>query len=186
VLAGHPGVAQAVVVVRENEHGDQRLVAYVVPADKAGPAEPDVEALTDLLGARLPQYMVPSVFVPLAGLPMTPSGKLDRAALPVPGQAAATAGRGPRNHDEEVLCRLFAELLGVEEVGIDVDFFSHGGHSLLATRLVGQVRNEFNVDVKVTTVFRNPTVAELAVRLRELATSNRPQVRRMTVQEERP
>jgi acyl carrier protein len=120
---------------------------------------------------------------------MTPSGKLDRTALPVPGQAKAPAGRGPRNPREEVLCRLFAELLGMEEVGIDVDFFDHGGHSLLATRLIGRIRNELNVDVKVTTVFRHPTVAKLAVQIEELATSNRPQLRpqlgQMTVQEKR-
>ncbi|MDT0616587.1 phosphopantetheine-binding protein, partial [Streptomyces lancefieldiae] len=102
-----------------------------------------------------------------------------------PGYAEAAAGRGPRNHDEEVLCRLFADLLDVEEVGIDTDFFAHGGHSLLATRLVGRIRNAFNVDVKVTTIFRYPTVAQLAVRLKEQATSNRPQLRQMTVEEKR-
>ncbi|APU21350.1 non-ribosomal peptide synthetase [Actinoalloteichus sp. GBA129-24] len=180
VLTGHPAVAQAAVVVREKRRGDQRLVAYVVPGAGADPAGVDVESLTDLLRGRLPEYMVPSAIVPIAELPTTPSGKLDRAALPDPGHAAAAAGRGPRNHDEEVLCRLFAELLGVEKVGIDIDFFSHGGHSLLATRLVGRIRGEFNVDVNVTTIFRNPTVAQLSVQLKELATSNRPQVRRMT------
>ncbi|MFD5184513.1 amino acid adenylation domain-containing protein [Streptomyces sp. NPDC058372] len=181
VLTGHPGVAQAAVIVRENEHGDKRLVAYAVPGDKAGPDGPDAETLTELLGASLPEYMVPSAVVPIAELPTTPSGKLDRAALPDPDQSPAAAGRGPRNHEEEVLCRMFAELLGVEQVGIDIDFFAHGGHSLLATRLVGRIRNEFNVDVKVTTIFRHPTVAELAGRLAELATSNRPRVRQMTV-----
>ncbi len=187
VLTGHPDVAEAAVVVREKAQGDQRLVAYVVPRAELDPPDADVESLTNLLAERLPDYMVPSAIVPIAGLPLTPSGKIDRAALPDPdpGNAAAAAGRGPRNHDEEVLCRLFAELLGVPEIGIDVDFFSHGGHSLLATRLVGRIRNEFNVDVNVTTVFRNPTVAQLAVGLKELATSNRPQVRRMTGQETR-
>jgi acyl carrier protein len=129
--------------------------------------------------------MVPSAIVPLAQFPMTPSGKLDRNALPVPGQAKAAAGRAPRNPKEEVLCRLFAELLGLEEVGIDVDFFDHGGHSLLATRLIGRIRNELKVDVKVTTVFRHPTVAQLAEQIEKLATSKRPQLRQMTVQENR-
>ncbi|MGB8944310.1 MAG: amino acid adenylation domain-containing protein [Streptomyces sp.] len=184
-LTARPDVSSAVAVVREDRAGDQRLVAYVVPGGRADPAGLDVEALTDLLQEQLPEYMVPSAIVPLAELPTTPSGKLDRAALPSPDYAEAAAGRGPRNHKEEVLCRLFAELLGVEEVGIDAGFFDLGGHSLLATRLIGRIRGELNVDVKVTTVFTNPTVAQLADRLDESATSNRPQLRQMTVEETR-
>jgi acyl carrier protein len=181
VLTAHPEVSTAVAVVREESAGDQRLLAYVVPVGKADPAELDIEALTALLQEQLPEYMVPSAIVPLAELPKTLSGKLDRAALPAPDYAEAAAGRGPRNHKEEVLCRLFAELLGVEEIGIDAGFFDLGGHSLLATRLIGRIRNELNIDVKVTMVFANPTVAQLADRLDELATSNRPQLRQMTV-----
>ncbi|MFJ9120265.1 amino acid adenylation domain-containing protein [Streptomyces sp. NPDC102394] len=185
-LTAHPDVDSAVAVVREDRPGDQRLVAYVVPGGGPDPAGPDLMALTELLRSRLPEYMVPSVIVPIAGLPATPSGKLDRAALPAPGHIEAAVGRGPRNHREEVLCGLFAELLGVEEIGIDVDFFSHGGHSLLATRLIVRIRSELDVDVKVTTVFRNPTVAQLAAQLDESATpKRRPQLRPMTVQEKR-
>ncbi|MFF4732255.1 amino acid adenylation domain-containing protein [Streptomyces mirabilis] len=184
VLTGHPEVAQAALAVREKTRGDQRLIAYVVPVAGVDPAGADVGSLADFLRARLPEYMVPSAIVPIAELPMTLSGKLDRAALPDPDPAAAAEGRGPRTHDEEVLCRLFAELLGVDEVGIDVDFFDHGGHSLLATRLVGRIRTEYNVEANVTTIFRNPTVAQLAEQLKEMATSNRPPMRRMTVQEE--
>ncbi|MCW8096289.1 non-ribosomal peptide synthetase [Streptomyces tauricus] len=180
-LTGQPGVTQAAVVLREDRAGDQRLVAYVVPGGTADPAGPDAETLTDLLRKRLPQYMVPSAIVTMAAFPTTPSGKLDRNALPAPDYAAAAVGRGPRNHKEKVLCRLFAELLGVEEVGIDAGFFELGGHSLLATRLIGRIRNELDVDVKVTTVFAHPTVAELAAQLAEPATSKRPQLRRMTV-----
>lgn len=135
------------------------------------------------LERQLPAHMIPAHLVVLGRFPLTPNGKVDRTALPAPERAEADAGRGPRNHDEEVLCRLFAELLGVREVGIDSDFFAHGGHSLLATRLVGRIRNEFKVDVKVTTVFRHPTVAQLADQLQELTTSKRPQLRKMTVQE---
>ncbi|MFD9499458.1 amino acid adenylation domain-containing protein [Streptomyces sp. NPDC060035] len=184
-LIAHPDVEAAVAVVREDRAGDQRLIAYVVPGGRADPAGLDVGAVTELLQGHLPEYMVPSAIVPLAEFPMTTSGKLDRKALPAPGHTEAAAGRGPRNHNEEVLCRLFAELLGVEEVGIDVDFFAHGGHSLLATRLIGRVRGELNVDVKVTSVFRNPTVAQLAEQIEKLATSKRPQLRQMTVQETR-
>ncbi|MEU8437215.1 amino acid adenylation domain-containing protein [Streptomyces sp. NPDC029216] len=188
VIAGHPDVESAVALVREDRPGDQRLVAYVVPVAGRTPGRLDLTALTDLAREHLPEYMVPSAVVPLAELPSTPSGKLDRKALPAPDlPAQAGAGRGPRNRNEEVLCRLFAELLGVEEVGIDVDFFDHGGHSLLATRLTGRIRNALDVDVKVTTVFRHPTVAQLAVQIEELATSNRPQLRprlgQMTVSE---
>ncbi|GGS43578.1 hypothetical protein GCM10010270_12380 [Streptomyces violaceus] len=185
VLAELPGVARAAVVVREDRAGDPRLIAFAVPAGAAGPDGMDVEAVRDRLRERLPEYMIPSAIVPLAALPTTPGGKLDRAALQAPAQAEAATGRGPRNHREEVLCRLFAELLGLEEVGIDIDFFLYGGQSLLATRLVGRIRTELGVDVKVTTIFRNPTVAQLAVRLEEPAKSNRPQLRQMTVEEKR-
>ncbi|MFE7183933.1 amino acid adenylation domain-containing protein [Streptomyces erythrochromogenes] len=184
-LTAHPDVSSAVAIVREDRVGDQRLLAYVVPAGTADPVGLDIESLTVLLQGQLPEYMVPSAIVPLAEFPTTLSGKLDRSALPAPDYAEAAAGRGPRNHKEEVLCRLFAELLGVEEVGIDAGFFDLGGHSLLATRLIGRIRNELNVDVKVTTVFANPTVAQLADRLDEQATSKRPQLRQMTVEEKR-
>jgi acyl carrier protein len=181
-LTAHPDIDNAVAVVRQDGTGDQRLVAYVVPGDGKADTGVDTAALTELARQTLPEYMVPSAIVPLAAFPMTTSGKLDRKALPAPdhGEAAAT-GRGPRNHNEEVLCRLFAELLGVEEIGIDVDFFAHGGHSLLATRLIGRIRNELDVDVKVTTVFRNPTVAQMAARIEKLATSNRPRLRQINV-----
>ncbi|MEU3911638.1 amino acid adenylation domain-containing protein [Streptomyces sp. NPDC029721] len=191
VIAAHPDVENAVALVREDRPGDQRLVVYAVPAAGRTPERLDPGALTDLAREHLPEYMVPSAVVPLAALPSTPSGKLDRKALPAPDlPARAEPGRGPRNPTEEVLCRLFAELLGVEEVGIDVDFFDHGGHSLLATRLTGRIRNALDVDVKVTTVFRNPTVARLAEQIAELSgpTSNRPQLRprlgQMTVSEQ--
>ncbi|MFI7406724.1 amino acid adenylation domain-containing protein [Streptomyces sp. NPDC049541] len=188
-LAAHPHVDSAVAVVREDRADDQRLVAYVVPVKGTDPAGLDLTALTGQVREHLPEYMVPSAIVPLDELPMTPSGKLDRKALPAPDYTEADTGRGPRNQTEEVLCRLFADLLGLEEVGIDLDFFSRGGHSLLATRLVGRIRNELNAEVKVTTVFRNPTVAQLAVQIEEQATSNRPRLRprlgQMTVEETR-
>ncbi|WP_030723198.1 phosphopantetheine-binding protein [Streptomyces griseus] len=185
VLTAHPDVHDAVVVVREDRADDQRLVGYVVPGGKADPGGLDVEALTDAVRGHLPEYMVPSAIVPLGEFPMTPSGKLDRGALPAPGHTEAPAGRSPRNHHEEVLCRLYAELLGVDGIGIDADFFGQGGHSLLATRLVGRIRTELDVDVKVTTVFRNPTVAQLAARIEKLTTSKRPRLRQMNVQENR-
>ncbi|WP_041939151.1 non-ribosomal peptide synthetase [Frankia alni] len=182
-LTSQPGIGGAVAIVREDQAGNQRLVAYVVAEDQASVGQPDIEEVTDRLRRQLPEYMVPSVIVPLTEFPTTPSGKVDRAALPAPDQSEAAVGRGPRNHNEEVLCRLFAELLGVAEIGIDADFFSQGGYSLLATKLIGRIRNELNVDVKVTMVFNNPTVAELATRIEDLATSKRPRLRQLTVQE---
>ncbi|MFH9575313.1 amino acid adenylation domain-containing protein [Streptomyces sp. NPDC017454] len=188
VLAEHPAVARAVALVREDRPGDPRLVAYVVPAGKADPAGLDLAPLAELLRRSLPDYMVPSAIVPLADFPTNPSGKLDRGAFPAPDQGRAQAGRAPRTPTEEALCRLFADLLGREEIGIDDDFFGNGGHSLLATRLSGRVRNQFGVDSKVTMVFRNPTVAQLAERIEELTADdsrprkkNRPQLRQMTV-----
>ncbi|WP_199552758.1 non-ribosomal peptide synthetase [Streptomyces sp. N35] len=180
VLAKHPQVDSAVAVVREDRADDQRIVAYVVPGPALpDPADVDVAALTALAREHLPEYMVPSAVVPLAAFPQTPSGKLDRGALPAPDRPEADTGRGPRNHNEEVLCRLFAELLGLDRIGIDADFFDNGGHSLLATRLVGRIRSELKVDVKVTTVFRSPTVADLAARVEKSGKSNRLQLRQM-------
>ncbi|MFJ9041499.1 amino acid adenylation domain-containing protein [Streptomyces sp. NPDC102406] len=176
-LTDHPDVDGAVVIVREDRADDQRIVAYVVPAGGKPESALDLTALTDHVRAHLPEYMVPTAIVPLAEFPTTTSGKLDRKALPAPDHTEAAPGRGPRNRTEEVLCRLFADLLGVAEIGIDADFFDRGGHSLLATRLTGRIRNELHVDVKVTTVFRHPTVAQLAVQIEELATSNRPRLR---------
>ncbi|MEU0648292.1 amino acid adenylation domain-containing protein [Streptomyces umbrinus] len=142
-----------------------------------------IHAVRAHLERQLPDYMIPTHLVILDRLPLTSSGKVDSHALPAPDQAQAATGRAPRNRTEEVLCRLFADLLDVEEVGIDVDFFDHGGHSLLATRLIGRIRGELNVDVKVTTVFRNRTVAELAGRIEKLTASKRPQLRQMNVEE---
>ncbi|MFF6835878.1 amino acid adenylation domain-containing protein [Streptomyces sp. NPDC012438] len=160
-LAGHPGVAQSAVLVRENQDGDKRLVGYVVPQPDAAFDAAGLDALTAYLRERLPDYMVPSAVVPLPHIPLTPNGKLDRRALPAE-DAHAEAGRAPRNAYEKRLCEIFGELLGREKVGVDDGFFALGGHSLLATRLSVRVRNEFDIDIPIRTVIRYPTVAELA------------------------
>ncbi|WP_369359725.1 amino acid adenylation domain-containing protein [Streptomyces sp. cg2] len=168
VLGTHGSVARCAVIVREDRPGDQRLVAYVVPA--AGPVDP--QALIKHLVKRLPAAMVPSVVVALDELPWTPNGKLDRRALPTPA-ATRVAGRTPRNAREELLCGIFAEVLGVESVGIDDGFFDLGGHSLLATKLVSRIRTALATELPVNRLFDAPTVAGLSAALEGADTARR-------------
>jgi nonribosomal peptide synthetase DhbF len=162
VIAGHELVAQAAVIVREDRPGDRRLVAYVAPG--GGPGGLDAGALRGYLAQAVPEYMVPSAFVVLDALPLTVNGKLDRRALPEPGSQEGT--RPPRNPAEEILCGLFADLLGLEHVGIDQSFFELGGHSLLAMRLISRVRTALGAELDLGTLFGAPTVANLAERLK--------------------
>jgi amino acid adenylation domain-containing protein len=164
VLQGHPGVAQAVVVVRDDHGSDKRIVGYVVPKPEAAPDGDAAALLAELPGylrTRLPDYMVPSAMIPLAAIPLTPNGKLDRRALPS-GNADTAVSQEPRDANEAKLCALFGELLGRETVGINESFFALGGHSLLATRLSVRIRKAFGVDMPLRTIIKYPTVAELA------------------------
>ncbi|MFF2363715.1 amino acid adenylation domain-containing protein [Streptomyces sp. NPDC058122] len=165
VLAGHDAVSRAAVVVRENQQGDKRIVGYVVPAaDAAADVDALLPELTAYLRGRLPDYMVPSTLIPLAEIPLTANGKLDRQALPS-DHTPAVIGKEPRNSHEEKLVAIFRELLDKENVGIDDDFFALGGHSLLATRLSVRIRKQFDVDLPLRTIIKFPTVAELAALL---------------------
>lgn len=159
-LGGQPGVAQAVVVPREDARGGTYLAAYAVPsADAAGSL--DGAALRDRLAGLLPGYMVPSAVVVLDSLPVTATGKVDRSALPEPDFGALSTGREPRNPREQILCELFAEVLGVPRVTIDDSFFDLGGHSLLVTRVISGVRRRLGVELPVRTLFERQSVAAL-------------------------
>ncbi|AEI67139.1 non-ribosomal peptide synthase/polyketide synthase [Corallococcus macrosporus] len=164
VLAEHPAVQAAVVVARQDASGEVRLVAYV--SARAGGVEPP--ALRAFLSERLPPAMVPSWFVSLESLPLLPSGKVDRRALPAPEpEAGEHEYAAPRTPTEELLCGFFSRVLGVERVGIHDGFFELGGHSLLATQLVSRIRSAFRVELALRELFEAPTVAELARRVEQ-------------------
>jgi len=162
VLRNDPAVAAAVAVVREDSPADQRLVAYVVAAE--GHAL-DKEQLRRLLRSSLPPFMVPSTLVTLERLPVTPNGKLDRAALPAPDGARPQLERPyvpPQSPVEEKLESIWRDVLGIERVGIDDDFFHLGGHSMLAVRMIARVRDALDVELSLTQAFEQPTIRELA------------------------
>ncbi|MFE1269846.1 amino acid adenylation domain-containing protein [Streptomyces sp. NPDC058758] len=173
VLERHPAVARAAVLVREDRPGERALAAYVVPAPGlAGDPAPEV---AEHARRTLPDYMVPAVVVLPGGLPLTPHGKLDRAALPAPGRGGGS--RPPRTPAERLVCDLFAEVLGVPDVGADDDFFALGGHSLLAVRLVNRLREVLDDGITTRAVFASPTPAGLAAR-RGTGRSGRGRLRR--------
>ncbi|HET7463045.1 MAG TPA: amino acid adenylation domain-containing protein, partial [Longimicrobium sp.] len=156
-LAEHAAVHEAVVVARDGEVGDPRLVAYYT-GDEAPAA-----VLRAHLAERLPEYMIPAAFVFLHVLPVNPNGKLDRKALPAPDFAPDEETYvAPRTPVEEVLAGIWAEVLGVERLGVHDEFFGLGGHSLLATRVVSRVRAVFGVELPLRALFEGPTVAEMA------------------------
>jgi amino acid adenylation domain-containing protein len=165
VLGRHPRLLELAVVAREDEPGDLRLVAYVVPERGA---TLQVAELRAFVAASLPEPMVPALFVPLAALPLTPNGKVDRRALPAPGSVRSAlqgAYVAPATLTEEVMAGLWSGVLGVEQVGTRDNFFDLGGHSLLATQLVSRLREAFQVDLTLLWLFETPTVHGLAARV---------------------
>ncbi|WP_315799639.1 non-ribosomal peptide synthetase, partial [Bradyrhizobium sp. SZCCHNR1002] len=162
-----PDVEQAAVVVRE-DNCDRRLIAYAVLRDGA---VLDADIMRQQLLRGLPDYMVPSAIVSLSSLPLTPNGKLDRNALPAPELTSTGGYAAPRNPAETSLAAIFADVLGVDRVGIHDDFFAIGGHSLLATQVVARAQQDLGVQVALRLLFETPTVAGLAERL-SLATAN--------------
>jgi non-ribosomal peptide synthetase component F len=166
-LGRHPAVGRPFVMLREDRPGDKRIVAYLVPAD--GGDGLDLAQVREFLAARLPGYMMPSAFVELPELPLTPHRKIDRNALPAPSAEPPRTRRKPRTALEELVCGLFAETLGLPEVGPDQDFFVLGGHSLLALRLTNRIRAACTSDLSIRDLFEAPTAEGIAKRLEAAA-----------------
>ncbi|HKR15452.1 MAG TPA: amino acid adenylation domain-containing protein, partial [Pyrinomonadaceae bacterium] len=162
VLEKHPLVQQCVLIVSEDETGDKRLVAYVLPH---GPETPAGSELRSFLKEKLPDYMAPQLFVMLSEMPRTPNGKIDRKRLPAPGPAHVEmddAFIAPRTQTEEMIAGILAEVLKIDRVGINDNFFDLGGHSLLATQVVSRIRAAIKIEVPLRVLFTVPTVAEFA------------------------
>ncbi|MDZ7358889.1 MAG: amino acid adenylation domain-containing protein, partial [candidate division KSB1 bacterium] len=165
-LEKHPSVKDVVVSAREDAPGSKRLVAYIVTKNGV---QPTVGEFHSFLKEQLPEYMVPSYFMFLEKMPLTPNGKIDRRALPAPDQQSAavlaTEYVAPRTPVEQKLAQIWTQLLGIEKIGVNDNFFELGGHSLLATQLVSRIRAEFHIELPLRTVFEVPFIAELAKKI---------------------
>ena len=165
VLRRFRNVSEAVVLLREDERGQKRLVAYM---QRSAHPSPDAGMLQQFLKTKLPDYMIPSAFVVLDKFPLTPNGKINRKALPAPVPERPESKHGftpPRTPTEETLAKIWRELLRQEVIGIDDNFFETGGHSLLAMQMLARVRNEFKTELSLRNIFEAPTIAELATML---------------------
>jgi len=176
VLGQYPGVRETVVVAREDLPGDRRLIAYLVP--KAGYNHTAGE-LRHFLAGKIPDHMIPSSIVLLDSLPLTANGKVDRKALPAPGQARPelkAAFCTPRTPVEQALAEIWQELLGLERVGIHDNFFELGGHSLLATQVLSRINLKFKIIMPLRTFFETPTISALTMLIDTLDWHNRGRV----------
>lgn len=161
-LGHHPAVREAVVIAREDTPGDKRLVAYILPHQDKAPNASDLRAF---VAEKLPENMVPSAFVVMTAFPLTPNGKVDRNALPVPDTARPDLQKkyvAPRTPVEEVMVEIWTSVLNLDEVGVEDNFFELGGHSLLATQIVSRIRDTFSTDLPLTMIFQAPTISELS------------------------
>jgi len=166
-LEQHESVGQAVVIARETGSGDKHLVAYVIPAQAEALSSRE---LREALSARLPDYMIPTAFVVLSTLPLTPAGKVDRRALPGPEweqMGRAEVFVAPSTDMEQQLAAIWGKLLGVDRVSVHDDFFRLGGHSLLAVQLVDRVQKAFHIQLPLSLLFQYPTIAKLIPHLYE-------------------
>jgi len=171
VLAAHPNVKSCVVLAREDEPGAKRLVAYLAPKNGAPPTADDLQAF---LKDKLPEYMAPRQFVALDALPLTHNGKVDRKALPAPSPDNLGAGKGgaPQTQTEKAIAEIWRELLKLDGIGINDDFFDLGGHSMAATALILRLRAAFGVEITLANLFDCPTIAELAAVVDVFALTN--------------
>ncbi|MBD2438978.1 non-ribosomal peptide synthase/polyketide synthase [Nostoc sp. FACHB-110] len=161
LLLQHPTVRESVVIVREDQPGDKRLVAYLVPQGEESPKASELRAF---LKQKLPDYMIPGAFVHLDAFPLTVNGKLDRRALPTPEIDSEYTEKyvAPRTPTEELLALIWQQVLKLERVGREDNFFELGGHSLLATQIVSRIRTNFQVELPLRSLFAAPTIAEIA------------------------
>jgi acyl carrier protein len=174
VLAQQPQVREAVVQLREDVPGDKRLIAYLVAREDSLSAA-DLRAFAKQL---LPEYMLPAAFVLLPALPRTPNGKVDRSALPAPAYESNEPEHAPpRTPMERALAKAMAEVLNLDRVGLNDNFFDLGGHSLLAVQLINRIRHDLNIDPSLRQLFETPTVSGLALAALEnpaMGASDRP------------
>ena len=167
-LAKHPAVKQVVAMAREDEPGNKRIVAYVVPEKVF---KPSTSGLRDFLKKKLPEHMIPLVFIMLESMPLTPNGKVDRKALPAPDQKRPELEKvfaAPGTPTEIKLAEIWGRLLNLKEVGVNDDFFELGGHSLLCTQLISRIRDAFHVDLPLRIVFESPFLAEIAQEIEQI------------------
>jgi len=167
VLRQHPGINETVVVAREDTPGDKRVVAYFVPTNNATPTTAELRAF---LKEKLPEYMLPSVFVTLKSMPLTPNGKVDRRALPAPAAAdfvAQAAFAAPKDAVETRLVQIWEAVLGVQPIGVRDNYFELGGHSLLAVKLMDRIAEAFGKTLPISTLLQAPTIEQLAAILRQ-------------------
>ena len=167
VLRKHPAIRDSVVISSENGTGEKQLLAYIVPRATA----PTISELRNFLGGELPDYMLPSTFVTLDSLPIGPSGKVDRSALPAPSDENRLRGEtsaGASNPTEQRVAAIVAALLGLQKVGVNENFFYLGGNSLFGTQVIARLRDAFDVEVPLLKLFDHPTVADLAAEVERL------------------
>ncbi|WP_107666519.1 non-ribosomal peptide synthetase [Cyanothece sp. BG0011] len=186
VLNSHPQVKETVVIATEQLPNDKRLVAYVISEDDSL----NLEQLRDFLKEKLPDYMIPTAWVPLQELPLNPNGKVDRKALPLPDQGKAMAETpyiAPRTPVEEIIVNIWQQVLNVEQVGIEDNFFELGGHSLMATKVISKIRQSLSVELPLRSLFEHPTVVKLAEQLNKADTNiNIPPIRSVSREGELP
>jgi len=199
-IGQHPAVREAIALVREDNPGDKRLVAYIVANSELrgghGDTDPThsefINHLRVFLKQKLPQYMIPSAFVLLEAMPLTPNGKIDRRSLRAPDINRAEFESNftePRTPDEQLIAEIWAEVLGLERVGIHDNFFELGGHSLLATQAISRLREAFQIEVPLRSLFESPTVATVTESLLQYRAEQKltaPPIKRASRQEELP